>query len=379
MGLETATYISDLVATNPALGDPVSAGDDHLRLLKAAIKNSFPNIAGAMTATHSELNFMAGASSNVQDQLDAKSASDHTHTEDDIADGSIFARVGSLENITGAWTFEQHTPFEDGIWAKQGATRYAGVFSAVGAVEPIRLRYQNLDYAAGTTKWLDYFDSSAWLFGTLADDNSVAKVVFQANRTGNAVTNIEYGNTTDLPSHNFRGAAQFNNGIVATAAVIGNVSDAEIQTLDGIASNIQTQLNGKAAASHSHTGYVAEDTGAFTMEMASASSGGTVYTTGTAHYRKLGNEVILSIPNLLFNTTFGSIYLRGLPAQIIPNFGPQRLLVYCFNNSSSQVRFWELGSGGNGYLGNAQGGSDAWTGGSCGIGGRQTVTYRLAQ
>jgi hypothetical protein len=38
MGLETGSVISDLVITNPTAGDPVSQGDDHLRLLKTVIK-----------------------------------------------------------------------------------------------------------------------------------------------------------------------------------------------------------------------------------------------------------------------------------------------------------------------------------------------------
>lgn len=57
-GLETGTYISDLVATNPTAGDPVAQGDDHVRLLKSTIKASFPNISGAMTLTHSQLNLL---------------------------------------------------------------------------------------------------------------------------------------------------------------------------------------------------------------------------------------------------------------------------------------------------------------------------------
>jgi hypothetical protein len=62
MGLETATYISGLVATNPVNAtDPVSQGDDHLRLIKTTILNSFPNITGAMTASHTELNYLDGA------------------------------------------------------------------------------------------------------------------------------------------------------------------------------------------------------------------------------------------------------------------------------------------------------------------------------
>jgi hypothetical protein len=50
MSLETGTYVSDLVATNPAGTDPKSQGDDHLRLIKNALKNSFPTINAPLTA-----------------------------------------------------------------------------------------------------------------------------------------------------------------------------------------------------------------------------------------------------------------------------------------------------------------------------------------
>jgi hypothetical protein len=56
MGLETGTYISDLVSTNPTSSDPKSQGDDHLRLVKATIKATFPSITGIVTKTHTELN-----------------------------------------------------------------------------------------------------------------------------------------------------------------------------------------------------------------------------------------------------------------------------------------------------------------------------------
>lgn len=51
MSLETGTYISDLVAANPTGTDPKSQGDDHLRLLKSTIKNSFPTINAPLSAT----------------------------------------------------------------------------------------------------------------------------------------------------------------------------------------------------------------------------------------------------------------------------------------------------------------------------------------
>lgn len=60
MALESGTYIDDLVATNPNGGDAKSDGDNHLRLIKSTIVNSFPNISGAVTANQSELNLLDG-------------------------------------------------------------------------------------------------------------------------------------------------------------------------------------------------------------------------------------------------------------------------------------------------------------------------------
>ena len=69
MGLETGTYISDLNTSNPAAGDAKSAGDDHLRLIKSTVKATFPNITGAVTPTHTELNYVDGVTSNIQAQF----------------------------------------------------------------------------------------------------------------------------------------------------------------------------------------------------------------------------------------------------------------------------------------------------------------------
>lgn len=74
MALETATYISDLVSTNPTASDNISQGDDHIRLLKATVKSTFPNITGAVTPTHTELNYVGGVTSAIQTQFDAKAS-----------------------------------------------------------------------------------------------------------------------------------------------------------------------------------------------------------------------------------------------------------------------------------------------------------------
>lgn len=60
MGLESATFIDGLVATNPTASDNANQGDNHIRLIKSAVKATFPNVTGAVTVTHSQLNSVAG-------------------------------------------------------------------------------------------------------------------------------------------------------------------------------------------------------------------------------------------------------------------------------------------------------------------------------
>ena len=61
MGLETATYISELNSAWPLGGDPVNKGDDHTRLLKAVLQAQFPNLtAAAITASAADLNKTTG-------------------------------------------------------------------------------------------------------------------------------------------------------------------------------------------------------------------------------------------------------------------------------------------------------------------------------
>jgi len=75
MALEDLTgtkYLDDLVATNPAAGDDVSEGDDHIRGIKNVLKTTFPSIDGAITATDTELNYVGGVTSAIQTQIDSK-------------------------------------------------------------------------------------------------------------------------------------------------------------------------------------------------------------------------------------------------------------------------------------------------------------------
>ena len=65
MALEDLTggskFIDDFVNTNPVgTTDTVSELDDHIRGIKNVLLNTFPNVTGAVTATHTELNLIDG-------------------------------------------------------------------------------------------------------------------------------------------------------------------------------------------------------------------------------------------------------------------------------------------------------------------------------
>ena len=59
MGIESASYISELDDTNPVVGDPVGEGDDHLRLIKTVLQTQFSGLSGttAVTTSEAELNY----------------------------------------------------------------------------------------------------------------------------------------------------------------------------------------------------------------------------------------------------------------------------------------------------------------------------------
>lgn len=74
MPLEAASFINQLNTSNPQGSDFLSEGDNHLRLLKLVLRNSFPSVGGAVSATDVELSRVAGVTAPIQTQLDAKAA-----------------------------------------------------------------------------------------------------------------------------------------------------------------------------------------------------------------------------------------------------------------------------------------------------------------
>lgn len=108
MGLEAATFIGQLVATNPLGADDYATADDHLRLIKAVLQSQFTSLGNvAVTALANDLNLLAaaaaagltateilfldGVTSGIQAQIDGKADSAHTHAAADIISGVFLA------------------------------------------------------------------------------------------------------------------------------------------------------------------------------------------------------------------------------------------------------------------------------------------------
>jgi hypothetical protein len=67
MAAESAGYIHQLNKDAPQGGESISEGDDHLRVIKTAIRGTFPEVKGAVTSSHTDLNAVSGLITDVAD------------------------------------------------------------------------------------------------------------------------------------------------------------------------------------------------------------------------------------------------------------------------------------------------------------------------
>ena len=123
MGLETATYVDGLNTSNPAATDGLAQADDHIRLIKSTIKNTFPNIDAPVTAdptelnildgatvTTAEVNHLSGVTGAIQTQIDTKASTTSPTISDPTLTGTIDASAVDAESLTiGAFTISQGT------------------------------------------------------------------------------------------------------------------------------------------------------------------------------------------------------------------------------------------------------------------------------
>lgn len=72
MPVESATYIADLVPTDPEVTDGIAQGYSHIQLIKSVLQNTFPDLGdAAVTATAVEINSVVGLVDNASGSLTA--------------------------------------------------------------------------------------------------------------------------------------------------------------------------------------------------------------------------------------------------------------------------------------------------------------------
>lgn len=127
------SYIADLNVTNPPATDPLSQVDEHLRLIKTAVAQSFPNISGAVTATQSVLNGLDGRVSTLEN-ADSVAIVNNSGTPA-FASGITAAEVRNLLGLGSA----QHAIFGE----VQGSKVHIGAWELTESGGSLYFKYGN--------------------------------------------------------------------------------------------------------------------------------------------------------------------------------------------------------------------------------------------
>ena len=116
MALESATYVSGLVDTNPAGSDSISQGDDHLKLIKSVLQSTLPNANAALNGVHTgavaptstsagQLWFDTSGAGVLKVRDKADSAYDNVDTTSTaLPTGIISLWYGSIASIPSGWS-----------------------------------------------------------------------------------------------------------------------------------------------------------------------------------------------------------------------------------------------------------------------------------
>lgn len=139
MSIESATYIASLNDDYPEPEADRNTADNHLRLIKKVLLNTFPNLDAEVTAIPDDLNQLGdaldlvdGVTSNIQDQLDGKlkNTTDTFTGKLTLTGGSGQCVVGTCaigSNFAAQFTNTSSEPDSHGIYGKGGSNGAYGV------------------------------------------------------------------------------------------------------------------------------------------------------------------------------------------------------------------------------------------------------------
>lgn len=211
MPLESATYIADLTATNPDGLDQRSTADDHLRLIKAVLKATFPNANGAINATVAQMNYLVGVTSAIQTQLDSKLAS-ASYTAADV--------LAKLLTVDGA-----ASGLDADLLDGQSSAYYTDIVSRLGYTPLNAASYTAADVLA---KLLTVDGTASGLDADLLDGQSSAYYTDIVSRLGYTPLNASSYTAADV--------------LAKLLTVDGTASGLDADLLDGQSSAYYTDI-----------------------------------------------------------------------------------------------------------------------------------------
>ena len=254
------------------------------------------NKLDGVTATATEINYLDGVTSAIQTQLNGKAASSHTHSN------ATTSAAGFLPKLGGGTTNFLRA---DGTWAKppdtnttysvmKGATSSAS--GSIGLV-PAPAAGKQTSFLRGDGTWV-VPTNTTYSNMTGATTSAAGKAgLVPAPSAGAATRYLRSDGTWAVPPDTNTTYTLSSFGITATASELNKLDGCtatvtELNYVDGVTSNIQTQLNGKAASSHSHAAATTSANGFMTTAMVTKlngiATGANKYTLPTASSSTLG-------------------------------------------------------------------------------------------
>jgi hypothetical protein len=271
-------------------GTDITSGTINVARLPTAIPAT--SIGGG-TVDNTEFAFLNGVTSSIQTQLDGKAATSHSHAGTDISSGTIdIARLPTAipaTSIGGGIVNDTEFAFLDGVTSaiqtqldSKAATAHthAGIDITSGTINVARLPSAipaiNIGGGAVDDTEFAFLNGVTSAIQTQLNSKAAASHTHAATDIGaGTVDNTEFGHLNGVTSaiqtqldgkaatsHSHAGAdivsstinvARLPTAIPAASFATGSVDDAEFAHLNGVTSAIQTQLDGKASTSHTHT------------------------------------------------------------------------------------------------------------------------------
>ena len=212
--------VSDLTASAAELNvlDGITASTSELNILDGVTASALElNVLDGITASTAELNYVDGVTSSIQTQIDGKAS----------LSGAVF---------TGSVEIDQNLVV-DGNLTVNGTTFSASSTSITIEDNLVQLAHQNPANTVDLGIVVGYNDGTAKHAGIVRDVSADKWKLFKGVTTEPATTvDFTQGSLDDIEVA----------GLTASSATIGDVSNTELQYLNGVTSSVQTQLDAKA-------------------------------------------------------------------------------------------------------------------------------------